>query len=120
MLLGYRLADPYDAGDLEGLPAVVRPMVELESLVPGSWYINALATLEGERGLGVGSRLLELAHVLARASGATRLSIIVARENEGAARLYARCGYAPQASRPVVPYPGLVLGGDWVLMSREV
>lgn len=46
MLLGYRLPEPYDAGDLEALPSVVRPLVELEALAPGSWYVNAVAALE--------------------------------------------------------------------------
>ena len=43
MLLGYRQPDPYDAGDLDELPAIVRPLVELEALAPGSWYLNGLA-----------------------------------------------------------------------------
>lgn len=37
MLLGYRLPDPYHAGPLDEIPSIVRPLVALESLVPGSW-----------------------------------------------------------------------------------
>lgn len=120
MLLGYRLPEPYDAGDLTQLPEVVRPLIELEALAPGSWYVNAVAALEDQRGLGLGSRLLELARELAQQSGAQTLSLIVSEENAAAVRLYRRHGYLPLATRPVVPYPGIAFGGDWLLMTRAV
>ena len=34
-LVGYRLDDPYELGDLDALPELVRPLVELEALAPG-------------------------------------------------------------------------------------
>src|SRR5699024_9871402 len=40
MLLGYRLPDTHEAGQLERSPAVVRPLLALEALAPGSWYVN--------------------------------------------------------------------------------
>lgn len=36
MLLGYRLPDPYPDDALDDCPAVVRPLIELESQVPGA------------------------------------------------------------------------------------
>lgn len=120
MLLGYRLPDPYDTGDLDEVPAVVRPLIELESLAPGSWYVNAIATFDSARGRGLGSRLLELTHALAGDTGASTLSLIVAGENQGAFRLYRREGYKPVATRPVVPFPGCHFGGDWILMTCPV
>ncbi|MCB9948653.1 MAG: GNAT family N-acetyltransferase [Rhodospirillaceae bacterium] len=120
MLLGYRQPDPYDAGDLASLPAVIRPLVELEALAPGSWYVNALAVLPAFHGRGLGSSLLALAEDLARSSAAPRLSIIVAGENDGAMALYRRTGYAVAGRRPLIGFPGCPYAGDWVLMTKAV
>lgn len=120
MLLGYRLPDPYEAGPMDDLPAVVQPLIELESLVPGSWYINAIATTAAWRGQGVGSRLMTLAQQLARDSGAAELSLIVAEENTRAQALYQRLGYRTLARRMIVPFPGCPHAGYWALMTRSV
>lgn len=120
ILLGYRLDDPYDTGDLAALPEMVRPLVELESLAPGTWYVNALAAFLEYRNRGLGTRLLTEADGIARAAGAPALSIIVASENAGAFRLYERHGYVERARRTLVPFPGLGHGGDWVLLVRAL
>lgn len=120
MLLGYRQPKPYPEVDLAQVPGVVRPLIELESLAPGSWYANALAVLPEDRGRKLGTRLLVLARALAREAGARQLSLIVAEENEQAVRLYARCGYRSIARRPVVPYPGVAHGGAWILMVQDI
>jgi ribosomal protein S18 acetylase RimI-like enzyme len=119
MLLSYRLPDPCDPSPGDA-PEVVRPLLELESLVPGSWYVNAVAISPGYRGQGVGSRLLGLAEALARAAGATTLSLVVAEANSGAKRLYERLDYACIARRPIVPFPGAPHEGDWLLMTKPV
>ncbi|MCC6949061.1 MAG: GNAT family N-acetyltransferase [Bradyrhizobiaceae bacterium] len=118
LLLGYPLADPYDAGDLAALPDMVRPLVALEAEAPGSWYINALATFPEFRGKGLGSLLLSEAEQIAREARCKQLSIIVADENEGAKRLYLRTEYTVVARRPLVAFPGFPHGGDWVLMTK--
>lgn len=120
LLLGYRLADPYDTGDLDALPALVRPLVELESIAPASWYVNALAAFPEYRNRGLGTRLLAEAERIAREVNAPSLSLIVADQNEGARRLYLRSGYRETARRPLVPFPGLAHTGDWVLMTKPV
>lgn len=120
LLLGYRLDDPYDTGDVHSLPELIRPLVELEAEAPGSWYVNALAVFPEFRGCGLGTVLLAEAERIAPSSGAARLSLIVADENEGAKRLYLREGYSVAARRPLVPFPGLGHGGDWVLMTKPV
>ena len=66
-LVDYPLDDPYDTGDLNDLPEVVRPLVELESKAPGSWYINVVAAFPEFRGQGIGARLLALAEDHGRA-----------------------------------------------------
>jgi GNAT superfamily N-acetyltransferase len=55
-------AGPSAAADID---PVLRPYAELE--VPGSLYISGLALVPGERGRGVGTRLLEIARERARA-----------------------------------------------------
>lgn len=119
LLLGYRLDDPYDTGDLNALPELVRPLVELESSAPGSWYINALAAFPQFRNRGLGTFLLREADRLTKRSGAEMVSLIVAEENDDAMRLYLRKGYREAARRPLVPFPGLGHGGDWVLMTKR-
>ncbi|NBC33738.1 MAG: GNAT family N-acetyltransferase [Alphaproteobacteria bacterium] len=120
MLLGYRQPNPYPEVDLAQVPGVVRPLIELESLAPGSWFANALAVLPEDRGRNFGSRLLVLARALAEESGARQISLIVAEENARAVQLYARCGYRTIARRPVVSYPGAAHGGAWLLMVQDI
>ena len=120
MLLGYQLDNPYDVSALDDCPEVIRPLLELESQVPGSWYINAIATVPAVRGQGIGSRLMRLAEDLAIRSGSTTLSLIVAKDNDVAVRLYKHLGYAPVALRPIIDFPGCHHSGDWVLMTRDV
>lgn len=120
LLLGYRLADPYDTGDPSALPEIVRPLVELESLAPGTWYVNALAAFPEYRNRGLGTRLLAEAEKIARNSHVPAISIIVASENVGAFRLYERTGYVERGRRPLVPFPGLNHGGEWVVLVKPL
>lgn len=120
MLLGYRLPDPYDTGPLNEIPAVVRPLLELESLAPGSWYVNAVATDPAYRGQGLGHQLMELAEQLASEANAKALSLIVAEQNDLARRLYEKIGYHTIARRPIVQFPGCPHTGDWILMKKDL
>ena len=120
MLLGYRLDDPYEAGNLDEYPPVIRPLIELESRAPGSWYVNAVAALPEVRGRGIGSRLMQLAERLGRTAGCNDISLIVAEANTGAVRLYDRLGFRQVASRPLISFPGCDHSGDWVLMTRTL
>lgn len=120
MLLGYRLPDPYPGDALDDCPAVVRPLIELESQVPGGWYVNAVAVAESFRGRGVGSRLMALAEQLAAQSGAGRLGLIVAEGNTHAVRLYRRLGYRTTVSRTIVPCPNCPHEGRWLLMEKAL
>ena len=72
-LVGYRLDDPYDLGDLEQVPPLVRPLVLLEAKAPGSWYVNVLATFPEFRRQGIGMALLGIAEQKAREEGAQAL-----------------------------------------------
>lgn len=120
MLLSYHLPDPYELDAQADVPAIVRPALELEAHVPGSWYVNAVATGAPHRGRGVATALMRHAERLARKAGADRLSLIVAEQNAPARELYRRLGYAPVARRAVVAFPGFPHGGDWVLMGKDL
>lgn len=120
MIISYRLDDPYEIGDLAGYPDVVRPLIELESKAPGSWYVNAIATREDYRGQGIAGQLLAEAERKAREQGATTMSLIVASENRAAKALYGKLGYTLAASRPVVDYPSAMHGGDWELLIKPL
>jgi ribosomal protein S18 acetylase RimI-like enzyme len=120
MIVAYRQADPYDRGDLSGLPEALHPLVELESTAPGSWYINAVATYEEYRGRGVARRLLADTEVRARSRGCERMSLIVSSENAAARRLYDRLGFEAVRTLPVIPWPDAPHGGDWILLTRAV
>lgn len=120
MILGYKQPDPYDLDDLDECPEVVRSIVELESMAPGSWYINAIATYEQFRGQGLGSRLINLAADIAKNESCDSISLIVASENTDAKRLYERLGFNALASLPIVSFPGFPHSGDWVLMVKNL
>jgi ribosomal protein S18 acetylase RimI-like enzyme len=119
MLLSYLLPDPYDTGELDDYPAVIRPLVELEAKAPGSWYINAIATYPNFRGRGVASTLMSLGEEMARDAHASGLSLIVASENRVANGLYVKLGYQEIESRPLVSFPGGPDGGEWLLMVKN-
>ena len=105
---------------VDDYPEIVRPLVQLEARVPGSWYLNALATYPEHQGRGVASRLIEDSVERARRLGCNLASLIVASENGQAKRLYEHLGFSGVASRPVIPYPGCLHGGDWILMTRPI
>jgi len=119
-LVGYRLDDPYDLGNLAEIPELMRPLVLLEAKAPGSWYVNVLATFPEFRRHGIGMALLGIAEQKAREERAQALSVIVAAENEPAARLYAAAGYEVLAAEPIFAFPGCPHGGDWVLMVKPL
>ena len=120
MVVAYRLPEAEETINLDELPELLRPLVELELLVPRTFYINALATLPEYRGQGLGSELLKVANRLALEAGCDELSLEVFEQNEGAVRLYERYGYRVSARRPVVPHPCYPYDGDVVGVTRKV
>jgi ribosomal protein S18 acetylase RimI-like enzyme len=105
--------------NLDEVPDLLRPLEELEQKVPGTFYINILATYPEFRGLGLGTKLLEAAPALASGAGCSELSLEVFEQNQGAVRLYERHGYREIARLPAVPHPSYPFEGDVVLMTRS-
>src|SRR5215208_6599384 len=119
MMLAYRLPEHSDV-NLDELPDLLRPLEELELKVPGTFYINILAAYPEYRGLGLGTSLLEAAHMLASEAGCNELSLEVFEQNVGALRLYERHGYREIARLPAVPHPVYPYDGAVLLMTRSV
>ncbi|MHA1517694.1 MAG: GNAT family N-acetyltransferase [Alphaproteobacteria bacterium] len=119
-LIIYPLDDPYDLSNLDEMPAHIHPLLRLEALVPGSWYVNVVATFREFRGQGIGRALLEIAEERAQAANANTMSIIVGSWNEGAGRLYQRAGYNRIANEPAILPADFPQGGDWLLLAKPV
>ena len=120
VLLGYRQPADLDAGDLSQLPELVRPLVELEALAPGSWYLNVVAVYPEYRGRGVGRALMDKALAVSAEQGAPSTSLIVEDVNVNARRLYAAMGFEERALRPFVSFPFGPAAGNWILMVRDL
>lgn len=104
----------------ETLPRVYAPMLELEALVVGSWYLMALAVFAEHRGKGVGALMLTGAEQEARQAGVSHVSLLVESANHGAIRFYRRAGFQELARRAYIPFPGSRDEGDWILLTKEV
>lgn len=122
MVLAYRLDPPRpeELAALSDIPPLLRPLVELEHQVPGSFYVNALAVFEPYRGRGIGAALLSIAEATARRTGCDRLSVEVFAENEGAYGLYLRNGYKVVDRRPIVAHPCYPYSTEVLLLTRPV
>lgn len=118
-LVGYSLDDEPQSTDYSELPPMFVPLQQLEDMVPGTWYVNVLATYPEFRGNGYGSELLSFAEAIAHDSARRGLSIIVADTNKGARRLYERLGYHEQAQRPMVKEKWEHPGTSWVLLLKK-
>ena len=117
-LIGYPLPENMQPLDYSDIPPLFVPLQRLEDQVPGSWYVNVLATRPAYRGKGYGRELLRLAEELAREQGCRGMSIIIVDTNEGARRLYERQGYVEKARLPVVKEGWRHPGREWVLLVK--
>jgi len=118
-LVGYPVADEPEPVDPANTPPMFVPLVELENLAAGTWYVNAVAAFPEARGHGLGSELMRWAERRAADLGLRGVSLIVSDANHGARRLYERLGYAETASRPMVKDGWQSGGENWVLMIKD-
>jgi ribosomal protein S18 acetylase RimI-like enzyme len=118
-LLGYPAET--DSGPIDpDTPPIFVPLLALEALAPGSWYLNVLATDAAHRGHGLGGALLAHAQTVARAHGLSAISLIAADTHHDALRLYAANGYREVARRPVVKDDWAVDARDWILLRKDL
>jgi ribosomal protein S18 acetylase RimI-like enzyme len=86
-------------------PRLVRHLNAAAGLSPspaaGSWYVDALAVAEDARRQGVARALLADAEAIARARGATGVSLDTGLENDAARRLYEVSGFEQRDIRRV-------------------
>lgn len=126
-LVSYRIAEDRDpnhrtAEAAPGVqpPAFIGPVLELEALITGYWYVNVLATYPEYRGQGVGAALLAQADDLGRKAAATGMALIVDADNRAARKVYERVGYREIARRPLAPFSMRPDGGEWLLLTKPL
>lgn len=119
-LIGYPLQDQPEPTNYNELPDMFVPLQQLEDLVPGTWYINVLATYAEHRGKGYGTGLLTVAERIAAQQKCKGLSLIVSDANTKARRLYTRCGYQEIATRSMVKDSWENAGKNWVLLCKRL
>lgn len=118
-LLGYPAALEPEVIE-PGTPPIFVPLLELESLAPGSWYLNVLATYPRFRGRGCGSALLARAEAVARQAGRSTISLIAEDTHQDALRLYRARGFTEIARRPVVKDDWPVEASAWILFTKQL
>lgn len=118
-LLGYPAAMEPEAIEPDTPPLFV-PLIELENLAPGSWYLNVLATYPEHRGKGLGSALLAKAEAVTRAAGRSTISLIAEDTHKEALRLYRAKGFTEVARRPVVKDDWQVDASEWILFTKAL
>lgn len=118
-LLGYP-ADAEPAPIAPDTPPLFVPLLELEAMAPGSWYLNVLATYEQARGKGCGSALLAHAEAVAAAAGHDTISLIAEDTHQDALRLYRAKGFVEVARRPVVKEDWQVDASEWILFTKAL
>jgi len=118
-LVGYPVAAEPEAIDTASTPPMWIPLLELENIAAGSWYVNTVAIFPKIRGLGVGSKLMEWADEHAHQLGLHGVSLIVSDANQDARRFYERLGYRQVATRAMVKERWQNDGKNWVLMIKR-
>ena len=119
-LCAFRIADPYDAGDLTKVPPEILPFIELDEVAKGTYYVSVACVFPEHRGQRVGTAILDKAADLARAASVLQLSLMVETFNPDAKRLYDRYGFREWARRRFIPFPGCADEGDLVLMVKDL
>jgi ribosomal protein S18 acetylase RimI-like enzyme len=117
---GYMLPDPYNPGDVNELPEVYAPLLELESLAAGSWFLMSLSVYPEFRHRGIGSSLLQAAISQAQDYSASRMALTVSSENRDALALYFRSGFREVARRRNIAFPGSSESGEWILLTMDL
>ncbi len=117
---GYMVPEPYNPGDVNELPEVYAPLLELETLAAGCWFLMSLSVYPAFRHRGIGSSLLQAAISQAQDCPASRMALTVSSENRDAISLYLRSGFSEGARRRYIAFPGSSESGEWILLTRDL
>lgn len=117
-LIGYPQTAAPELDD-EVIP-LLRPTIELQELVPNTWYINSIATFPKFRRRGLATELLNLAEQFARAAQCETISLIMSDANTTARATYEKNGFVKRATRPIIKEDWKHDGESWVLMVRTL
>lgn len=113
-LIAYRKPDRPEPVD-PSVPALVRPILELEAEAYGTGYVFVLSTLISAQGRGIGTALLNFAE---RFRGPNGMSMIVADNNTSAKSLYEHLGYKAVSEKKMVKNGWQSAGQNWILMIK--
>ena len=119
-MIGYPLPDQPEPVKADELPPPLRPLVALEAQVPGSWYLNVLATRPDWRRQGLAQALMQVAEARARATDRHSISLVVSSERHAARALYEAQGFTMRAALPKAPEGPVQGGGEWVLYRKSL
>lgn len=89
------------AGRLRGVV-----ILDTDLAAPGVWHIALFFLHPAERGTGAAAEVHDALEAHARAGGAAWLRLCVIEGNATAERFWARCGYTPLRTRPLVDASG--------------
>lgn len=118
MMAAFPMERPDDPGTSGETDPVLVPYGRLEQ--HNSYYISGMAVFPEHRGMGIGTKFLEIAEEKAARYNLPQLSLIVFEENEGAVRLYKRRGFYEIMRETAVPHPLIKYSGQALLMVKDV
>lgn len=118
MIAAFPMPEPGEKGPRAELDPILAPYGRLEQY--NSYYIAGMAVLPEYRGLGIGTKFLEIATDKALRMEFRMLSLIVFEQNEGAKRLYERHGFYEIAREEVVPHELIQYTGYALLMVKDI
>jgi ribosomal protein S18 acetylase RimI-like enzyme len=112
--IGYALGD--DVKDMEVDRVALQPVIDLQKMMIGSWFIATLGVYSHLRSIGIGRRILD--DQIERA-GSLPVSLITASDNEAALSLYKKNGFSEKARRQAISVFESSRKHEWVLLTRD-
>jgi ribosomal protein S18 acetylase RimI-like enzyme len=100
--------------------AVIGPLIELDAVAQGTYFINAIATFPAHRQHGTGRQLIGLACDDARHARLPAVTLTTFEEDTRLVDYYLGLGFGVVAARPIVPHPCIVHSGNLILMSKPI
>jgi len=118
MLVAFPMPEPSDSDENAETDPVLAPYGKLEQYK--SFYICGMAVFPEYRGMGIGTKFLEIAERKAKELNLTQLSLIVFEGNTGAKKLYERHGFRETARELIVPHELIRHTGYALLMVKKI